>query len=181
MMSARARHRPGSRGFTLMELLVVIAIVAMLTGLIVPSIAAGMRNWQMRSAAADLVSELRLARSESIRSKKVQGVRIDLDRDRADRVEAGMIAAVSGTIERVVRDQLEAFVGDGTEPVDFAGFGSEDRLAASGVHYVLFYPRGNSTGGRIVLKHRDADRTLVVTVAPVTGRVAIERGRRGQT
>jgi general secretion pathway protein H len=168
-------------GFTLMEMLIVMAVLALVTSLILPAIGAGVRNWELRTAAADLVSNLRLARTEAVTSKLVQAVRVDLDHDRVDRLQATSLAVAAGELEKSAQNLLGAVLGEDPGPVDFAAFGDEDRPATSGAHYILFFPRGNSSGGRVVLKHRDGERTLVVTVAPVTGRVAVDTGKRSDT
>ena len=176
MTDARA-----SRGFTLLELLLVMAVVAMLLSLVLPAIGAGMRTWELRSVAADLVSNLRLARTDAVTSKVVQAVRVDLDHDRVDRMQATQLAVAAGELENFAQNQLAAILGEAAGPVDFVSFGDEDRPNEAGAHYILFYPRGNSSGGRIVLKHRDGARSLAITVAPITGRVAIEKTRRGDS
>jgi general secretion pathway protein H len=168
-----------SGGFTLLEMILVMAVVAMLMTLVLPAIGSGLRSWELRSAAADLVSNLRLARTDAVTTKVVQAVRIDLDHDRVDRMQATQLAVAAGELENFAQNQLAAVLGDSQGPVDFVSFGEEDHPEEAGAHYILFFPRGNSSGGRIVIKHRDGARALAITVAPITGRVAIEKTRRG--
>lgn len=156
----------------------MLVVLALLGSLVVPALGAGVRNWQLRSAAAELVSNLRLARTEAVTTKLVQAVRVDLDHDRVDRLQATALAVAAGELEASAQNLLGALFGEEQGPIDLAAFGLEDRPARAGAHYVLFYPRGNSSGGRIVMKHREAERSLVVEVAPVTGRVAVEPGKR---
>ncbi len=59
------KNRPN--GFTLIELLVVVAIVAILVAMAVPSFNSMMMRRSVRSAALDLVSDMRYARSEALR------------------------------------------------------------------------------------------------------------------
>ncbi len=60
------RQRPG-RGFTLLELLVVMALSALLLGLAVPALDGLMARQRLRSMSYDLVTDLTLARSESLK------------------------------------------------------------------------------------------------------------------
>lgn len=170
-------RRGAQAGFSLLELVIVLVVMGLLTSLVLPAVGAGLRNWQLRNVAAELVSNLRLARADAVTSKLVQAVRLDLDHDRVDRLQATELAVAAGELERFAQNQLAALFGEEPGPIDFSAFGSEEQPVLSGAHYILFYPRGNSTGGRVTIRHREDDRTLVVTVAPVTGRVEVEKRR----
>lgn len=56
--------RPGARGFTLIELMIVLAVVSTLMSVAAPSMARLTDSVRMTSTANDLLSNLRLARSE---------------------------------------------------------------------------------------------------------------------
>ncbi len=173
----RMPSRPmAGAGFTLIELLVVLTIFVLLLSLVIPSISASLRNWELRSQTAQLISDLRLARVAAVNSKKVHGLRIDLDNDSANRVEAGSLAAMAGAIEQGIADQIEAlFLGREENPIDYFSFGPKENERESGVSYILFYPRGNSTGGRMQLRHKSGGPAMILLVEPVTGRVHLEK------
>lgn len=59
--------RKGTGGFSLVELLITLAVAAILLTLAVPSFQDYMANQRVRSASADLVSALNLARSEAVK------------------------------------------------------------------------------------------------------------------
>src|SRR5262245_34516800 len=95
-----------ARGFTLIEMLIVMVVLALITSLGLPAIGAGLRNWQLRTAAAELVSNLRLARTEAVTTKLVQAVRVDLDHDRVDRLQATSLAVAAGELEHSAQNLL---------------------------------------------------------------------------
>jgi type II secretion system protein H len=66
-----------SRGLTLIEILVVLAIIGLVTAIALPMVA-GTSNAEMRSAARQLASGLRLARSEAVSQRRETFLVIDL-------------------------------------------------------------------------------------------------------
>lgn len=58
---------PGQAGFTLLELIVVMALSALLLGLAAPAMDGLVARQRLRSASYDLVTDLTLARSESLK------------------------------------------------------------------------------------------------------------------
>lgn len=73
----RAAGRPasaGQAGFTLLELMVVVALSALILGLAAPAMDGLVARQRMRSASFNLVSDLTLARSESL--KRGAGVQL---------------------------------------------------------------------------------------------------------
>jgi prepilin-type N-terminal cleavage/methylation domain-containing protein len=66
-----------SRGLTLIEILVVLAIIALVTAIALPMVT-GTSNAEIRSAARQLASGLRLARSEAVSQRRETFLVIDL-------------------------------------------------------------------------------------------------------
>ena len=64
--AATVRGRRDAVGFTIIELLIVILILAILAGLVAPAAARGFRQSRMNSAAAQVGTALRRARSLAI-------------------------------------------------------------------------------------------------------------------
>lgn len=56
------------RGFTLLELMIVISVLAILAVVAVPNFNAILLNWRVTSSVNDLMTSMRLARSESEKS-----------------------------------------------------------------------------------------------------------------
>lgn len=72
---ARCRHQSGT---TLMELLVVVSIVAIIAAIAVPGYQAMMTRAHVRSAAAEIASEIRMARHLAMARRERLVVRFDL-------------------------------------------------------------------------------------------------------
>ena len=68
--------RRNTEGFTIIELLFVIFIFAILAGLAAPSMARGIRQSRMNSAAAQVATALKRARSLAITNGSIYGVRV---------------------------------------------------------------------------------------------------------
>lgn len=66
-LSQRLSHPSFSKGFTLIELMVVILILGILTTVAIPSFREFIINQRIKSASFDLMSTIKLARSEAIK------------------------------------------------------------------------------------------------------------------
>jgi prepilin-type N-terminal cleavage/methylation domain-containing protein len=64
-------------GFSLIEVLVVIALIAILAGMTGPTIAAGMRRYEVISAAQQLASTIRSARYQAVAKNRTLRVRFN--------------------------------------------------------------------------------------------------------
>ncbi len=140
-----------SRGLTLIELLIVLAIIAIVSAIAIP-IVNGVSNAEMRSAARQLASGLRLARSEAV----------------AQRRETFLVIDIAGRRFKVDRDGREYSL---PRNVELKLFTAQKDLVDDKVGSIRFYPDGGSNGGRITLAA--GERKFEVDVDWLTGRVAI--------
>ena len=69
--------RATAAGFTLIELLIVIALIAILGGMTVPTIAAGMRRYEVISASQQVASTIRSARYQAVAKNRSLRLRFD--------------------------------------------------------------------------------------------------------
>jgi general secretion pathway protein H len=144
------RHR--ARGVTLLELLIVLAIMGLGAALVVPMLGSGVSNTELRSAARQLASGLRLARSEAV----------------AQRRETFLVLDVAGRRFKVDRDIQEHALNKG---IELKLFTAQKDLVDDKVGSIRFYPDGGSNGGRITVA--SGERKYEVDVDWLTGRVAI--------
>jgi type II secretion system protein H len=70
------------RGFTLMEMVIVAVVIGVISAMAVPSFLSYMPKLRVKSAARDIVSQMRLARSRSVAERKPYGVYFDLVNNR---------------------------------------------------------------------------------------------------
>jgi general secretion pathway protein H len=138
-------------GLTLIEILIVLGIIAIVTSIAIPVIN-GVSNAEMRSAARQLASGLRLARSEAV----------------AERRETFLVIDLAGRRFKVDHDGREYKL---PRNVELKLFTAQKDLVDDKVGSIRFYPDGGSNGGRITLGA--GDRKYEVDVDWLTGRVAI--------
>jgi general secretion pathway protein H len=146
-------HR-AQAGFTLLELMAVLGLMALLLGLVLPSL---LHSWERESNRATLrefVTTLRTARSEAV-NRQLQ-VRLFLNlRTGRYRLEGstreGALKGVSLTDAQLVWQNLERSQG-----------------------YIAFYGDGSSSGGKLALEESTGRRYLL-EVEPITGKVSLRR------
>jgi general secretion pathway protein H len=133
-------------------LLVVLVILGFAAALVPPMLAGTAERSSLRSAAASLSSELRLARSQAVTARAVRAVVIDPHRRSFGPLElpARHRLPENGTV--VVRTATAADIG--------------------GASAIRFFPNGSSTGGEVALAIGPTG--YRVSVNWLTGRVRVE-------
>jgi len=139
-------------GVSLLELMIVLMIMAIVAAMVVPMFGSGVSNTQLRSAARQLASGLRLARSEAV----------------AQRRETFLVLDVAGRRFKVDRDPQEHVL---PRDVDLKLYTAQKDLVDEKVGSIRFYPDGGSNGGRITVG--SGERKYEIDVDWLTGRVAI--------
>ena len=144
-------HRRAA-GVSLIELMIVLMIMAIVAALVVPMLSGGVSNTQLRSAARQLASGLRLARSEAVSQRR----------------ETFLLLDVAGRRFKVDRDPQEHAL---PRDVELKLFTAQKDLVDEKTGSIRFYPDGGSNGGRITVG--SGERKYEVDVDWLTGRVAI--------
>jgi general secretion pathway protein H len=139
-------------GVSLIELMIVLMIMAIVAALVVPMLGGGVSNTELRSAARQLASGLRLARSEAVSQRR----------------ETFLLLDVAGRRFKVDRDPQEHAL---PRDVELKLFTAQKDLVDEKTGSIRFYPDGGSNGGRITVG--SGERKYEVDVDWLTGRVAI--------
>ena len=136
----------------MLELLVVIAIMGVVTAIVIPRFGSGISTTDLKSAARQVASGLRLARSEAMASRQERFVTVDL--------EGRRFMVGSDTRAHALPKGIELKL-----------FTAQQDLVDDKVGAIRFYPDGGSNGGRLTIA--SGDRKFEVDVDWLTGRVAI--------
>jgi general secretion pathway protein H len=163
-------------GFTLFELLVVMSIISLIAALVMPQMTASLPGVRLKSTTRAVAASLRYARSRAVYESTPYVAIFDSARKflAVEPIATPLDAAESGGIRKILEtSNLEKVyeIPDGIE------FGILNRPAGEedpDVFPILFFPGGDSTGGKIILENLRR-RQYTVTVDAITGIVAIER------
>jgi general secretion pathway protein H len=152
---ASVAFRDPTAAFTLIEVIVVLAILALSVTLIAGYRPPWSSSLNMRGAAGQLATALRLARSEAISRDAAVSVAVDVARHRY---------RIGQETERVLPPNFK---------VELLTLASERYAANTGE--IRFNPDGSSTGGRVILDN--GTRTIAVGVDWLSGRVSVRDER----
>ncbi len=161
-------------GFTLIELIVVLVIVGFLSALVMPRVFGTLTNVKLKTATRDTVSFLHHARDLAYYQKKYVKVAFDLDKRQI---------AILAYQRKVVEEEDVSFTGPEmewvqmkalslTDNVKFEKCVQKDKTIAEGLFNIIFYPAGNTDGGRITLMNKKG-RMFLIEVDTITGNAQI--------
>jgi type II secretion system protein H len=139
-----------TRGFTLIELLVTLFILSLAAAVVAPSVVTGVETLRARTEAAGIATFLRTAREQAVTHNRVYEVRVKSDE--------GIVELRAGDSVTATR-RLAAGVRVTADP--------------PAARTITFLPQGLSSGAR--LRVEMAGRGYLITVDPLTGRVATRR------
>jgi type IV fimbrial biogenesis protein FimT len=146
------------KGVTLIELIVVLVIIAIAAALAVPSIAAWLPNYRLRTATRDIVSTMRTAQMKAVSTNLEHRVQFN--------AEGG-----SYIVQRQTTAGVDVWVDDGVSQTIPSGIRFHEINLAN--NRVTFNPNSTSTSGNVALRNkRDTEKRIVLFAA--TGRIRVE-------
>jgi type II secretion system protein H len=147
-----------TRGVTLLELLVVVALASILLMVVFPSVGAGLRTLELRSAAQRLAASARYAREQAIHRQRFYELEIDAA---AGTISVGDLERSGANVPAPARRSFELPATVRVERISPEETGSPTRRR------FLFSPDGGAPAFEIVLGNDR--RQAVVTSNPLTG------------
>ncbi|MFQ5647020.1 MAG: Tfp pilus assembly protein FimT/FimU [bacterium] len=162
MCSSRPVSPRNPRGFTLLEILMVMAIIALLAAITAPYIGNGLKSATFKTSVNRLMATMRYCRSRAISRKYTYHVTLSFEENgyQIDTKDPD----IKGT---PAEKKFKHF----PEEVRLYEISDENDTYNQGQYQVSFFPKGNSTGEKILLmNHRE--RIVAVAVDQVTGRVS---------
>jgi type II secretion system protein H len=165
-----------SSGFTLFELLVVILIISLISALVMPQMAASLPGVKLRSAARAIAASLRYARNKAV-SESTPYIAI-FDRTQkflaVEPIETPLDAAESKGIRKILDTSKLEKVYEFSDEIEFGVLNNTLAGEDPDVFSIFFFPRGHSTGGKVVIKSLRR-KQYKITVDAITGTVEIDR------
>ena len=174
-MSAKRGHAgPGGElsGFSLFELLVVMLIIGLMSALVMPRMAATLPGVQLKSSARAVAASLRYARSKAVYESTPYIALFDNTQKllAVESIENAIdVTELNSFREILNRSDLQS-VYEFPSGIEFSFLNHDD----PDLFPVLFFPRGDSTGGKIVLQNLRR-KQYTITVDTITGRVEIAK------
>jgi len=195
----------GEKGFTLIELMIVIVIMGSILALAAPRIGRSLEKMRLRSASRELSAVLRYTRQMAISRKKEYAVTFDdhsytyvkvvrktgeKDSGQAEgQAASGDSASDSNSPSRGKRLREEG-INEQKVQVDLRKKLKDEEISIScqkegegedtindpdKENEIIFYPKGESSGGKVILAIKEPSMSFVIEVDPITGRVAVKR------
>ncbi len=146
-----------SEGYTLFEILVVLGILALVVGLVYPSLTGILNRARMNGTVRDLATYLKFSREKALAEQEV--IAVVLRRQERDVTIFGADNKVLKHYTLADKVHFDRIILDGQDV--------EDNRAV-----VWFYPDGRSTGVALILKS-DAGRQLRLKTDLLTGTTRI--------
>lgn len=168
-------NRFTGKGFSLVELLVVMAILSVMLALVAPMVFNSWEKLRFQATVRNLVSGLRYARYQAIATKMQVNFQLDQEEQRYQ-ISFRMPAETAegddswkDFEEGLRRRERTVLLPQG---VRLKGLWRPGQDSSSEGGVIVFYPQGNSSGGKIALESSKG-RELWVVVDPWGGRIKV--------
>ena len=181
-------HKSLTKGFTLIEIIIVMALMAIVMALVIPRVGRGFENMKLRRRTRECSAVLRYTRSVAIGTQQEQRVSFILhgDPEKEDYYEYYKVT------HKAIKQEEENYDYGEKPPAELNRTKHRGKLdpgmylrwrtdqdsdwEAEGGYEIFFSPRGFNSGGEIRFAYYEDDRSYIVKLEPVTGRVKISKG-----
>ena len=144
----------GSRGFSLLELVLVLLLIGVSMLIVLPNIAKGLQDREVRSSALGLAAAARDLRSRALFDGEPHQLVLDASRNSY----------------RIARSTEVSLPSD----VRFISVDGGERLDRDRTRF-YFYPNGSSLGGEIRLAGGEQAISYLIRMEALTGRIEVSR------
>ena len=151
-----------ANGFTLLELVLVLLLMGLIAGLTLPFVVSTLDRIKLQSEVRQIASAIQFTRSEAISRKTLFTFNVDINKSQ-------YWLAIPKQEEVTQSKPID-------ETVKIMDYQRADETLTEGIFMILFYPRGNSSGGTIRFKSiddKDEENIYAVTIDPITGKPQI--------
>lgn len=171
-------------GYTLIEAVVVLAILGIALSLVTPMVFRGISGTRLKATARRMTSAIRYARNLAITRRAAVYFAVDLDSETyslqvlaRDMPKLPTAPTPDGGVPAPGDDGGAAKITGKTEtiepPVEIISFtDTGGHQSLDGSFGIVFFPKGNSTGGAIEIGKPDSQH-LLLTIDPVTSNVDV--------
>lgn len=155
--------------------MVVILILGLVSALVLPRMAATLPGVQLKSTARAVAAALRYARSRAVYETAPYMAIFDNTRKflAVEPIERPMGPEELNVFREILNSSGLQKVYEFPEGIDFHAMNYTGDTEDKAFFPILFYPRGDSTGGKIVLENLRR-RQYAITIDPITGLVEID-------
>ena len=160
-MNSDIKREPN--GFTLLEMILVLVMMGLIAGLTLPFVVSTLDRIKLQSEVRQISSAIQFTRSEAISRKTLFIFNVDIDKNQ--------YWLATPKQEEVTQSKPI------DETVQIMDYQRADETLTEGIVMILFYPRGNSSGGTIRFKSiddKDEENIYAVTIDPITGKPKIK-------
>ena len=151
-------------GFTLLEMVLVLLLMGLFAGLTLPFVVSTLDRIKLQSEVRQISSAIQFTRSEAISRKTLFTFNVDIEKNQ-------YWLAIPKQEEVTQSKPID-------ETVQVIDYQRADETLTEGTFEILFYPRGNSSGGTIRFKStddKDEENIYAVAIDPITGKPRISQ------